>query len=278
MPEGLSVAASSPAAAIAAAPLAPPSTVQAQATPTPPSRESLRVEPLTAATGIPSTFPPSPNAGIPSAFGAAWGDLFISASLAGADRVRPEADGSLSMGFGLGDAQRLVGLELAYNLLSIRNFGSNGSFDAKLHRRVYTSDETQVAAAVGLNSFATYGTNASGLESSLYGVVSAAHLLQPDHPVNPMPITATVGLGGGTFAGEGSDVGVIAGVGLQVHPQFSVNTAWSGVGLNVGASIVPVPTVPLTLNLLYGDIGNNTRPGSVAVVSIGYGFNFGPRF
>ncbi|MGB5972951.1 MAG: hypothetical protein WBG38_06510 [Nodosilinea sp.] len=241
-------------------------------------RDELRVEPLTVTSATALSFPPSPNAGIPSAFGAEWGDVFISASLSGADRLRGEADGSLSMGFGLGDSRRAVGVQLAYNLQSIRQFGENGSFDVKVHREVYSSNETQVAAAVGLNNFASYGANTVGTASSLYGVVSAAHLLQPDNPGNRLPITASLGLGGGNFAEDGTDVGIIAGVGLQVHPQVSVNTAWSGVGLNVGASIVPDPTVPLTLNLLYGDVGNNTRAGSVAVLSVGYGFNFGPRF
>ncbi|MBD2114422.1 MULTISPECIES: hypothetical protein [Cyanophyceae] len=241
-------------------------------------RDSLRVAPLTTTAGATRSFPPSPNAGIPSAFGANWGDVFFSASLAGADRIRPEADGSLSMGFGLGDSRRAVGVELAYNLQSVRRFGENGGFDAKIHRQVYSDEETQVAAAVGINNFASYGANTNGSEASPYGVVTAAHLLQPEHPSNRLPITASLGLGGGAFSGESSDVGVFAGVGLQVHPQFSINTAWSGVGLNVGASIVPVTTVPLTLNLLYGDVGNNTRAGSVAVLSIGYGFNFGPRF
>lgn len=241
-------------------------------------RDDLRIEPLTTAAEPAQSFPPSPNAGIPSAFGAEWGDVFFSASLSGADRLRAEADGSLSMGFGLGDARRAVGVELAYNLQSIRQFGENGGFDAKVHRQVYSGDTTQVAAAVGVNNFVSYGSNAAGTSASVYGVVTAAHLLQPEHPVNRMPITATLGAGSGYFSGDNSDVGVIAGVGLQVHPQFSINTAWSGAGLNVGASIVPEPTVPLTLNLLYGDIGNNTRAGSVAVLSIGYGFNFGPRF
>jgi hypothetical protein len=241
-------------------------------------RDELRIEPLTTAADPAQSFPPSPNAGIPSGFGADWGDLFFSASLSGADRLRVEADGSLSMGFGLGDARQAVGVELAYNLQSIRQFGDNGGFDAKVHRHVYGSDTTQVAAAVGVNNFVSYGSNAAGTSASVYGVVTAAHLLQPEHPVNRLPITATLGAGSGYFSGDNSDVGVIAGVGLQVHPQFSINTAWSGVGLNVGASIVPEPTIPLTLNLLYGDIGNNTRAGSVAVLSIGYGFNFGPRF
>lgn len=261
---------------------ASPAVTTAQATPSTPEadqvRNDLRIEPLTTAANPAQSYPPSPNAGIPSAFGADWGDAFISASLAGADRLRAEADGSLSMGFGLGDAQRAVGVELTYNLQSIRRFGENGGFDAKVHRHVYSDDTTQVAAAVGVNNFASYGANTAGTSSSVYGVVSAARLLQPEHPVNRLPITTTLGAGSGYFSGDNSDVGIIAGVGLQLHPQFSLNTAWSGAGLNVGASIVPEPTIPLTLNLLYGDIGNNTRAGSVAVLSIGYGFNFAPRF
>ena len=241
-------------------------------------RQELRVDPLPGVLPVTRSYPPSPNAGIPSAFGAEWGDLFISASLAGADRLRPEADGSLSMGFGLGNARSLVGLELSYNLLSIRRFGENGNFDAKLHRELLATDRTEVAVALGVKNFARYGSDTVGTEASPYGAASAAHLLQPDHPTNRLPITGTVGIGGGTFSGEDSDIGFFAGVGLRVHPQFSLNTAWSGVGLNVGASIVPAPSVPLTLNLLYGDVGNNTVAGSVAVVTLGYGFNFGPGF
>lgn len=241
-------------------------------------RDDLRIAPLTTTASPARTYAPAPNAGIPSAFGANWGDAFISASLAGADRLRPEADGSLSMGFGLGDSRQAVGVELAYNLLSIRDFAANGSFDVKVHREVYASDQTQVAAAVGLSNALRYGSDTATTESSLYGVVTTAHLLQPDHGFNRLPITVSLGLGGGNFAADNTDVGVIGGVGLQVHPQFSVNTAWSGVGLNVGASIVPVSRVPLSLNLLYGDIGNNTRAGSVAVISIGYGYSSAPRF
>jgi hypothetical protein len=37
---------------------------------------------------------------------------------------------------------------------------------------------------------------------------------------------------------------VFAGVGLQVHPQFSLNTAWSGVGVNVGPPLCRCPRCP----------------------------------
>ena len=263
----------------AAVPSTPLTTAQADPVPaTEALREDLRIDPLTTAADPAFTYIPSSSAGIPSGFGAEWGDFFISATLAGADRLRPEADGSLYMGLGLGDAQSLVGLEIAYNLLSIRDFASNGSFDAKVHREFYSDDTLQVNAAVGVTSAFPYGSNAVGTESSLYGVVSSAYLLQPDHPTNTLTLNTTLGLGGGNFAGEGSDVGILAGVGLRVHPQFSINTAWSGVGLNVGASIVASPRSPISINLLYGDITNNTPAGSVAVISISYGINSNARF
>ncbi len=263
----------------AAVPSTPLTTAQADPVPaTEALREDLRIDPLTTAADPASIYIPSSSAGIPSGFGAEWGDFFISATLAGADRLRPEADGSLYMGLGLGDAQSLVGLEIAYNLLSIRDFASNGSFDAKVHREFYSDDTLQVNAAVGVTSAFPYGSNAVGTESSLYGVVSSAYLLQPDHPTNTLTLNTTLGLGGGNFAGEGSDVGILAGVGLRVHPQFSINTAWSGVGLNVGASIVASPRSPISINLLYGDITNNTPAGSVAVISISYGINSNARF
>jgi hypothetical protein len=241
-------------------------------------REDLLIEPL-ATDPVPTVrYAPSPNAGIPSAFGAAWGDLFASLTVSGADRIRNEVDGSISAGLGLGNPRTAVGVELAYNLLSIRNFAENGSFDAKVHREVFANDTTQAAVAVGWNNFVNYGDDVEGSESSVYGVVSAAHLLQPNNPANRLPVTGTLGVGGGSFSDDGSDVGVLAGVGLQVDPRLSLNAAWSGVGLNVGASVVPWPEIPLTLTAVYGDVTNNTDAGSVATLTIGYGFNFGPRF
>lgn len=241
-------------------------------------RQELQVEPLMTTVTPTVAYPPSPSAGIPSGFGASWGDFFVSATAAGADRLRNQVDGSLSLGFGLGDPRTAVGVEFSYNLLSIRRFAQNGSFDVKVHRELFTSTTTQVSAAVGWNNFVNYGSNVAGTESGLYGVVSAAHLLQPENSANRLPITGTLGIGGGYFSNESSDVGLLAGVGLQVDPQLSINTAWSGVGLNLGASVVPFPSIPLTFNVVYGDVTNNTRAGSVAVFTIGYGYNFGARF
>lgn len=241
-------------------------------------RQELRVDPLAEVSSDQIAYPPSPSAGIPSAFGADWGDFFVSAALSSGDDIRPDADASLSAGFGLGDARNLVGVELGFNLQSIDRFGENGSFDAKVHRELFYSDRAQMSAAVGWVNFANYGSNAAGSEDGIYGIVTGSYLLRPNAPINQMPLTATLGLGDGIFSQDSADIGVIAGLGLQVDPRLSINTAWSGVGLNIGASVVPIPTVPLTMNFLVGDVTDETDTGTVAVFTIGYGFNFGPTF
>ena len=238
-------------------------------------RQELRVTPIFDV--IPRrVYSPSASAGIPTAFGANWGDMFISLSGSTSDNVRPEVDGGTSLGFGLGNSRESLGLEVIYNNLSIRSFGQNGSVDTKVHRSLLSNSTTQVAAAVGWNNFTNYGDDAGGtFPSSVYGVVSAYHLLTPQNPNNSFPVTLSLGLGGAPFfSNSNSGVGVVAGAGIQVHPQVAVSSAWSGRGLNLGASFIPVQTIPLSVAVIYGDALSNTESGSVLAVGIGYSFNF----
>jgi hypothetical protein len=52
---------------------------------------------------------------------------------------------------------------------------------------------------------------------------------------------------------------------------------WSGVGLNVGASFVPISTIPLTINAVGADLTDTSQGGTVFILSVGYGFNFLPK-
>lgn len=238
-------------------------------------RQELRVTPIFDV--IPRrVYSPSASAGIPTAFGANWGDMFISLAGSTSDNVRPEVDGGTSLGFGLGNSRESLGLEVIYNNLSIRSFAQNGSVDAKVHRSLVSNSTTQIAAAVGWNNFTNYGDDAGGtFPSSVYGVVSAYHLLTPQNPNNSFPVTLSLGLGGAPFfSNSNSGVGVVAGAGIQIHPQLAVSSAWSGRGLNLGASFVPVQTIPLSVAVIYGDALSNTESGSVLAVGIGYSFNF----
>jgi len=240
-------------------------------------REELKIKPLPTAYYIPPASggnSPSLNFGTPSGFGAYWGNAFISASGATAGKNRDgNIDGSISVGFGLGTPDT-IGSEFSYNQGSIKNFGKTGTFDAKIHRIVYSEGTNQVSVAVGWNAFAQHVGSEPVTPSSVYGVISTYSLLKPDDKYNTIPISFSVGVGGGTFRKDPASTGVFAGVGVQVLPQFSVGAAWSGVGVNVGVSYVPNPQIPLTFVLTGGDLTNNSVGGTVLVLSASYGFNF----
>jgi len=247
-------------------------------------REQLRVRPIRKVNNQ-RVYAPGTSAGIPSAFGANWGDLYIAIAGATANELRREIiDGGASIALGFGNGRDILGLELNYNLMSIRKFGKNGSFNAKVHRIVYSSPSTYIATAIGWNNFARHGEDEGdagyyngqpvGNLSSLYGLVSAYHFLNPKS-ANPLPINISLGVGEAPLFSN-SGLGLIAGAGIQVHPNIGVSTGWSGKGLNLAASYLPVRTLPLSVNVVYGDVLKNTDAGSALSFSIGYGFDFTP--
>ena len=240
-------------------------------------RQDLLIEPLVKPAREKRIYSPGLTFGTPSAFGASWGDAFLSASGATAGKARNgQIDGSISTGFGLGDAQKLIGLEFSYNLGSIKNFGENGTFDLKAHRIVYDQGNHKVAVAAGWNTFAQYG-NEGIRPSGAYGVISTYSFLKPNNPVNRMPISFSVGAGGGNFRQGTESTGIFAGAGIQFHPQVGIGLGWSGVGLNAGIAFMPVPTIPLTITAQGADLTDNSPGGTVFVLSVGYGFNFLPK-
>jgi hypothetical protein len=248
-------------------------------------RQELLIEPLLKLKTVAPkpTYPPGLSFAGPSAFGANMGDVFVGASAATAGNRGNsinDIDASTSVGFGLGNSQKLVGLELSFNNGSVKNFGSNGTFDLKAHRIVHAKGSNQIAVAAGWKAFAQYQTKESSEQirpSSVYGVVTSYSLLKPNDPVNKMPVSLSLGVGGGDFRQGNASTGAFAGAGVQVHPQVGVGLGWSGVGLNLGASFVPIPTLPLTITLQGADLTNNSVGGTTFALSIGYGFNFLPK-
>ena len=244
-------------------------------------RRDLLIEPLIKIKVAPTsaskpTYPPGLSFAAPSAFGANMGDAFLGTSAAFFGTRDTGLDGSISAGFGLGNSQKLVGLEFGFNNGSIKNFGANGTFDLKAHRIVYAKGSNQIGVAAGWKTFAQYG-NESIRPSSAYGVVTSYSLLKPNDSVNQMPISFSAGAGGGDFRQGNASTGVFAGVGVQVHPPVGVGLGWSGVGFNIGASIVPIPTLPLTITATGADLTDNSEGGTVFSLSLGYGFNFLPK-
>jgi hypothetical protein len=108
-------------------------------------------------------------------------------------------------------------------------------------------------------------------------VVTSYSLLQPNDEVNKMPFSFSFGAGGGPFRQGFASTGVFGSVGMQVEPQLGVGFGWSGVGFNLGASYVPVPTIPLIITAQGADITNNSPGGTILSLSVSYGFNFLPK-
>jgi len=78
---------------------------------------------------------PSGSISTPSAFGATFGQIFGGFGFQSRTRFTNQADGGLALGGGLGDPQKIVGLDVTLAILSL--FGDNagrGSFSFKIHR------------------------------------------------------------------------------------------------------------------------------------------------
>lgn len=251
-----------------------------------PSNPPLFIDPIPAPTvkepeGV--RYFPGFSAGSPSAFGANSGDVFAGASYINRSESLPtnpnsKADASISLGFGLGDSEKLVGLETVFNIFSTTpsRFAENGGFDFKLHR--YLGDLT--AIAVGWENPIKYGPDTAGTVSSVYGVLSKLFVLQPENPQNPMILSLSAGVGGGRFrsygnqlAGNGS-VGVFGNIGLQVLSNVSLIADWTGQTLNLGVSYVPFRNIPFTLTGIAVDVAGSTPFQTRYALSAGFGFNF----
>ncbi|NCS04622.1 MAG: hypothetical protein GPJ06_22335 [Microcystis aeruginosa G13-11] len=220
---------------------------------------------------------PSGSISTPSAFGATFGQIFGGFGFQSRTRFTNQADGGLALGGGLGDPQKIVGLDVTLAILSL--FGDNagrGSFSFKIHRSLPES----FAVALGFENAINWGgTDGS---SSIYGVVSKFFQLTETTEEPFSQLTLSLGVGGGRFRSEGAiedgvnSLGVFASAGLRIVEPVSAIVEWSGQDLNAGISLIPFPKVPLTINLAGADLTGNAGDGARFVMSIGYNYFF-PR-
>jgi len=220
---------------------------------------------------------PGSSSGSPTAFGASWGRGFVGFGFQERTRYTNDADGSISLGIGLGDAQKAVGVEVTAGVYSL--FGDDsfqrGGISFKAHRQL----PENFAVAVGVENAIIWGDTDAG--SSVYGVVSKIFPLR-ENPREPFSqLTASVGLGGGRFRSEddiinGEDsIGVFGSVGLRVAEPVSLIADWTGQDLTIGASIVPFRNVPLVITPAIADITDNAGDGARFILGVGYNFTFG---
>ena len=220
---------------------------------------------------------PSASISTPIGFGANFGQIFGGFGFQSRTRFTNQADGGLALGVGLGEPQKIVGLDVTLAILSL--FGDNagrGSFSFKIHRSLPEG----FAVALGFENAIRWGETDAG--SSIYGVVSKFFQFTETTEEPFSQLTLSLGVGGGRFRSEGAiedgvnSLGVFASAGLRIVEPVSAIVEWSGQDLNAGISLIPFPKVPLTINLAGADLTGNAGDGARFVMSIGYNYFF-PR-
>ena len=249
--------------------------------------EALREELLIPALPValtPSTLgaaaSPGSSSGSPTAFGADFGRFFVGASFQERTRFTDRSDGSISAGFGLGNARKSLGLEVAVSVLDLSTRGGDdaafdrGSFSFKLHRVL----PNNLAVAVGYENGVVWGFTDAG--SSVYGVVSKIFQLQNSASKPFSSLTVSAGIGSGRFRSEDdfnndeNTVNVFGSVGLRVVERVSAIADWTGQDLTLGASFVPFRNIPIVVTPAVADITGNAGDGARFILGVGYSRSF----
>ena len=211
----------------------------------------------------------------PTAYGADWGDAYIGLAASTAGNTF-KSDGSASLGFGLGDAQRNIGAEISVGIYSIDGFADDGAVGFKLHR--VFPQANNLGIAVGWSNPIKWGA-ANDAEDTFYGVVTKRFDLAPNSRSNRLPLTASLGVGTGAYRSLGAieagsnDPNVFGSLGLRVIPEVSLISSWDGSGLGLAASTAPFD-FPVVLTLGVADVTDNTPDGTQFQGSLGYSFSF----
>jgi len=218
---------------------------------------------------------PSSSFLTPSAYGADWGDAYIGLAGATGGNNTDRLDGSASVGFGLGDAVRNVGLEVGVGIISLDGFADDGIVGFKLHK--VFPQANNLAVALGWANPIKWGA-ATEAEDTFYGVATQRFNLR-SNAANRMPLTVSLGAGTGTFrstgaiAADDNAVNVFGSAALRVIPEVSLISSWNGTGLGLAASTAPF-NFPAVLTLGVSDVTGNTSDGAQFQGSLGYSFSF----
>lgn len=216
----------------------------------------------------------------PSGFGANWGSVFfgVGGTHVPSDERGPDSDswdGSASVGFGYGDSSSVVGVEVVANIISLTDNGTDSdvgddtSWSAKIHRMV--TDTSSIS--VGWENF---GGRGAAEEATINRYVAySGFTALADDPMQPFVFSYTIGVGTERFnRGEDSSVGVFGSVALQLTRQLAVIVDANRNGTNVGLSMVPINSVPLTVSVSAFDVNEESSENTRYGASLGYSHTF----
>ena len=226
---------------------------------------------------LPYLLSPSLGGGLPTGYVGGWGDYYIAGSAATPGNTREGVvDGSLNLGFSLGDPERLLGLDLNWGIGSIQNFNANGSVAVAAGRILVNRPDLQVAVAGGLLDVYAYGDEAGQPQVNGYGAVTVAVPLRPGDPRFPQRLQLSLGGGGNSFAAinanfQSTETGFFAAAGVDLLPNLGVSIGQSSRSTNLNLSWIPLRRLPVFVNVVAADLFDATPFGTVGVLSVGWG-------
>lgn len=217
---------------------------------------------------------PGVSIGTPTAFGANWGRVYTGFGYQARTRYTTEADGTLALGFGLGNSRENVGLEVSLVVTDlIDETLADGGVSFKVHRLL----PNNFAVAAGVEYALSWGD--IDTTTSPYGVVTKVFRFKENSAEPLSQLTVSLGVGGGRYRSEddvindNNTIGVFSSVGLRVAEQVSLIADWTGQDLFLGASIVPFKDLPVVITPAFADVTNNAGDGARFILGIGYGYS-----
>lgn len=213
----------------------------------------------------------------PTGWGASNNVVFFGAGGTAPQAYSSSADGAISMGIGLLDPVKIVGLQASMTVSDLSEM-DNFSFGFKLHRYLGYG----ISVAVGGENL--FHSNESDANESFYFVLSRAsqNHINPTNGISRLHIN--LGAGSGRF-GKKSELDkvhskgehgsyVFAAAAYEFLPSTNAILEWSGVNLNAGFSTAPFKKIPMVLTLGAADLtsysGNKVR----LIGTIGFSYQF----
>jgi len=211
---------------------------------------------------------PGASLATPTAYGADWGVVWMGGAFQARDRFSTGADAAVEGGFGLGDARRNVGLQVA--LVSFTTFRegffTRGGVDLELHRYLGKG----LAAGVGWESAVKWGFQDGG--TSKYGVLSQWIQLAGSGRAFGSAVVS-FGVGNGRFKSQADYVAgrnrlnPFGSVSVRVLPPVSLIGEWTGQNLFLAASVAPLRRIGLVTTVGLADVLRTSGDGVRFVVT-----------
>ncbi|MBM3908608.1 MAG: hypothetical protein FJ363_11120 [Gemmatimonadetes bacterium] len=253
-----------------------------------PTKEQLLLPPLPEGwtprpPGIFGQSAPGVSTASPLAFGPNFGDVFFGVGYQGTTRNDGGDDGSLSGGFGLGNAQTAIGLEVV--LVSASTVRSGLFERTMMALKAHKTLPGNAGIAFGIEGIELNGE--SGADPNWFAVASRVVALR-DGGNDATPFsqaTLNIGVGNGRFCAAeevATDVfgtkdcsaNVFASVGLRANKYIGLIADYTGQDVNLGVSLAPFPKFPIVFTPALVDVAGMANKEMRFTLGAGIGMRF----